>query len=510
MQKYGIKALILLLAGGLFPLSLAPLFLWPIGLVSLAALYYLITEAKTPGESFKLSWWYAFGQFGSGVSWVYVSMSQFGGTSAPLSILMVAVFAAGLALIPAFWFWLMRYIVPRSQGANFHTSLVFAAFWLFSEWSRGWFLTGFPWLYAGDAHLDTWLSGWVPVLGSLGVSLICALIAALSMEALRQSQPFLLTVWLLWPAGMLLQNVDWTQPTGELTVSAVQGNIAQDIKWNPDMLNPTIQIYTEQTEQVWQSDLILWPETAVPMIMTYFQPYLDSLNDLATEQHSGLITGIVFRHPTGTELAGAYHNTLVAVGTAEGIYHKQKLVPFGEFVPFEKQLRGLIPFFDLEMSSFTSGQPQQPLLKITKESKQYLLAPYICYEIAYPLLVADMAKDADMLITVSNDAWFGDSLGPKQHMALARMRALETGRYLLRSTNTGITALVDHRGHIIAQLPTGERGHLTGTAQMREGQTPFMVFSVIPVLALSVLMLAYALIRQTQQRVSKEGSMTHG
>ena len=502
MLKRGMTTFVLVAAGALFPLALAPLFWWPVGLLSLAIFYYFITRTRTPAQAFGVGWWYALGKFGAGVSWVYVSMNQYGGTPAALAILMVFLFAAGLALLPAFWFWLSRKLISHSTVNNAHTWLSFAAFWLFAEWSRGWFLTGFPWLYAGDGHLDTWLSGWIPVIGSLGVSLICALTASAMVELLKQRKAIFLAIWLLWLAGLVLQAMEWTQKTGELTVSAVQGNIAQNIKWNPEMLNPTIQIYTEQSEQLWESDLILWPETAVPMVMEYFQPYLDSLDQLAQTEHSGLITGIVYRHPAGTELAGAYHNSLVAVGTADGIYHKQKLVPFGEFVPFEEQLRGLIPFFDLEMSSFTSGSDQQPLLEITKEADTFTLAPYICYEIAYPLLVADMAAEADMLITVSNDAWFGDSLGPKQHMALARMRALETGRYLLRSTNTGITALVDHRGETIIQLPTGERTHLTGKAEMREGKTPFMIWHVLPALTLSILFVLYALFAQRQQRAS--------
>ena len=497
MQKRGLTILALIAAGGLFPLALAPLFWWPAGLVSMALFYAILTRSQTTHSGFQIAWWYALGQFGAGVSWVYVSMSQFGGTPIPLSILMVLLFAAGLALIPAFWFWLWHRLLPPKHTRNSVMWLVFAAFWLLAEWSRGWFLTGFPWLYAGDAHLDTWLAGWIPVAGSMGVSMICALTASALVECIRQRQPAFLAIWLLWPLGLLLQK------TGELTVSAVQGNIAQDIKWNPDMLNPTIKIYTEQTEQLWDSDLILWPETAIPMVMEFFQPYLDSLDQLAKDEHSGLITGIVYRHPAGTEQAGAYHNSLVAVGAADGIYHKQKLVPFGEFVPFEEQLRGLIPFFDLEMSSFSRGAEQQPLLEITKDTETFLLAPYICYEIAYPLLVADMANDADMLITVSNDAWFGDSLGPKQHMALARMRALETGRYLLRSTNTGITALVDHRGQLVAQLPTGERAHLTAIAEMRQGQTPFMNWHVLPALALGVVFILYALLMQQRQSTSR-------
>lgn len=510
MQRRVIIRLILVAAGSLFPLALAPLLWWPIGLASLAVLYYCLTHAKHPMDAFGMAWWYSLGKFGSGVSWVYVSMNDYGGTSAPLATLMVFLFAAGLALVPACWFWLRHRLCQQTSGQHALAWLTFPAFWLLAEWCRGWFLTGFPWLYAGDAHLESWLSGWVPIVGSLGVSLLCALTVSLTIETLRQRKLALLSIWLIWPLGLFLQTIEWTHSKGTLTVSAVQGNIAQDIKWKPEMLNPTIQIYTDQTEQLWESDLILWPETAVPMVMEYFQPYLDTLDKLANDQHSGLITGIVYRHAAGTAQAGDYHNSLVTAGTASGLYHKQKLVPFGEFIPLEEQLRGLIPFFDLDMSSFSSGSGHQPLLTIQKSDQTYTLAPYICYEIAYPILVASMAQHADMLITVSNDAWFGDSLGPKQHMALARMRALETSRYLLRSTNTGITALVDHHGKVVKQLPTAERGTLIASAIMKQGSTPFMIWNVWPVLIFSILSVLASTILRYRRPAFDTGNILNG
>jgi apolipoprotein N-acyltransferase len=180
----------------------------------------------------------------------------------------------------------------------------------------------------------------------------------------------------------------------------------------------------------------------------------------------------------------------------EGLYHKQKLVPFGEYIPLEQAIRGLLPFFDLPMSSFKQGDKKQALLKVEKDEKLFLIAPFICYEIVYPEFVADMAKNSDLLITISNDAWFGDSLGPKQHMAIAQMRALETQRYLLRSTNTGITALVNHKGEIVKQLPTKQRATLTALAQTRQGSTPFMQFGLWPLFIITILILLLGLYRR--------------
>lgn len=484
--------LLLLIAGGLFPLALAPLLWWPVGLASIAIFVIALWHAESVKQAFWRAWLFGFGKFATGVSWIYVSMHDYGGTSAILSCFLIGLFAAFLALIPAAWFALRQAFF----SSPLLSWLTIPVFWFLHEWFRSWFLTGFPWLFAGDAHLFTWLAGWAPVIGSYGLSVIVLLsVTALYHYYLHRRYAYL-AVLLLWPLGFGLQHIEWTHKTGELTVSAVQGNVPQDKKWLPEMINPTLNKYFEQTRQHWDSDLIVWPETAVTILLQKFQPYLDAFAAEAQQHHTTLITGVPFRYGPGSPLAGEYHNSVVAAGSGEGIYHKQQLVPFGEFVPFEKYIRGLIPFFNLEMSSFLHGEPDQALLKVGKhqdgKEELFLIAPYICYEIAYPQLVSRMARQADFLITVSNDAWFGDSLGPKQHMALAQMRALETQRYLLRATNTGITALVNEHGAIIEQLPTLTLGSLTGVADMRQGQTPYMQWGLWPLYLFSLIILLVA------------------
>lgn len=487
-QHRWLLPLILFSAGALFPAALAPLLWWPVGLISLIVFVYVIWNSTTVKQAFARTWWFSFGKFSTGVSWIYVSMHDHGGTPAPLAVLLIGLFAGFLATFPAFWFALrQRYF------AHHLAWLSIPVFWFLHEWFRSWFMTGFPWLFAGDAHLFSWLSGWAPVIGSYGISVLLLLSITALYQSWQTRQPVYCFVLLLWPVGLLLQNVEWTEKSGELKVAAVQGNVAQDKKWLREMVNPTINSYYNQTRQHWDADLVLWPETAVTIFLDQFQPYLDSFSREAQQHKTTLITGIPYRHPQGTPLAGEFHNSLIARGYGDGIYHKQQLVPFGEFVPLQEMIRGLIPFFDLEMSSFLHGQSDQSLLKVGKysgnEEQLFLIAPYICYEIAYPQLVREMAKQADMLITVSNDAWFGDSLGPKQHMALAQMRSLETQRYLLRSTNTGITALVNHKGEIINKLPVNQKATLTGVAEMRQGQTPYMRFGLWPLFIFSGLVL---------------------
>lgn len=483
--------------GGLFALALAPFFLWPIGLLSLAGLVYAVHNAPTPKQAFINVWVFSLGQFLVGVSWVYVSINRFGNTHALLALLLVFLFAAGLALIPALVFWLRQRFLGQTLSW-----LTIPVFWFLSELIRGNFLTGFPWLFAGDGHLYTWLAGWAPIVGSYGISFILVLTVTTVWRLYQTKHYYLLGIFLLWPLGGWLQTVEWTEKTGELTVSAVQGNIAQDKKWLPSMIGPTITTYYQQSAKHWNSDLILWPETAVTLIYDQFRPEMEDIAEEANAHNSTIITGIPYRHPKGTALAGEFHNSVTAFGNGGGLYHKQRLVPFGEFVPLEKQIRGLIPFFDLEMSSFLAGSNSQPLLKVNKTTSTgeslYLIAPFICYEIAYPQQVNQMAMNADLLITISNDAWFGDSLGPKQHMALAQMRALETGRWLLRSTNTGITALVNNKGLIVTQLATNELNTLTAVAEMRQGQTVYMRFWVWPLLLISSLIGVWVLITNSR------------
>lgn len=480
--------LIALLAGLIFPLAIAPFFIWPIVILSLLGLLFSLDNSSAKEAALR-TWLFGLGKFSVGVSWIYVSMNSHGGTPAILAILMVGLFAAFLATFPALFMYFFQRFYNRDKSSSLVTILAFSSLWFLYEWFRSWILTGFPWLFAGDAQLHTWLSGWAPILSVYGLSFLTALSAAAIYFSAKKKQFSYLALLIVWPLGLILQSISWTSASNELKVSAVQGNIAQEIKWLPEQRGPTINAYLDQTRQHWDSDIILWPETAVTVLKDQFQSYLDTINQEAINNKTALITGIPYRYTEGP-FKGEYHNSILAIGMGGGLYHKQKLVPFGEYIPLEQAIRGLLPFFDLPMSSFKKGDTSQELLKVEKKDSLFLIAPFICYEIVYPEFVADMAKEADFLITISNDAWFGDSLGPKQHMAIAQMRALETQRYLLRSTNTGITALVNHKGKIVKQLPTEKRATLTAYAQARQGLTPFMQFGLWPLLLISLLILS--------------------
>lgn len=474
--------LAMLLSGVAVTLSFAPFACWPLSLVAVALLNIAL-EKCSPRRALALGWFYGAGLFGSGVSWVYISIHKYGFTSAPLALIFTAAFCGLLALIPA----LAAFIYCRWVRAGLAGRILgFAALWLLSEWLRVWLLTGFPWLYLGYAYIDTALAGWAPVGGIFLVSLIVYFSGACLAQAIyRKRWSLLLAPLALWILGYSLQQQSWTEPTGDsLRIAAIQANITQDQKWLPQNYVPTLERYDRMTQPLLgKHDLIIWPEAAIPNYYHVAKPFLDSMAAMAEAEGSALLTGIPYRSPEGV------YNAVVVLTGGSGLYAKQKLVPFGEYVPLEHWLRGLIRFFNLPMSSFSKGPPDQAPLLI----KGQRVAPFICYEVVYPDFLIGQMNDAHLLLTVSNDAWFGRSIGPKQHFQMARMRALETGRPLIRATGTGITAVIDERGRVIERIPAFSPGVLRAEVSSFEGRTPFLHFGSLPILLLCAGLLLVAL-----------------
>jgi apolipoprotein N-acyltransferase len=300
---------------------------------------------------------------------------------------------------------------------------------------------------------------------------------------------------LCWSGGWSLQRHSWTQPAGPaLSVAAIQGNVEQSMKWDPAQLNAQLALYRDLSIRAQRVDLIVWPETAVPVLMDYASGYLDSMSAFANSRNSALITGVPVRE---VDAYGnkRFYNAITVLGQGEGTYLKQKLVPFGEYVPLQDLLRGLIAFFDLPMSDFARGPADQPLL----QAKGYQIAPYICYEVVYPEFAAGLAAQSNLLLTVSNDAWFGKSIGPLQHLQMAQMRALEAGRWMIRATNTGVTTLINPFGQLDRQLAQFEQGVLYGEVLPMQGLTPYLRWRSWPLALLcGLLLLGAAGVRKAQ------------
>ncbi|KAA1189975.1 apolipoprotein N-acyltransferase [Pseudohalioglobus sediminis] len=485
-QESGLTPLqVLLLApfsGSLVTLSLAPFDLWPLGILSCALLAWLLSTCQARA-AFWRGWLYGLGMFGSGVSWVYVSIHVHGYAPVPLAALLTLLFCAGLALFPALFAWCYVRLVRALPGGMLAG---FPVLWVLAEWLRSWVLTGFPWLLLGYAHIDTWIAGWAPVVGVFGLSFICALSGSCLFLAWRSRRAVAIATYaviagLLWAGGGILKPIQWVAPASEtpLSVAIYQPNIPQVNKWDRRYYHPILQQMERASEPLMGADILLWPEAAIPNYYQNARDFIDPIAERARLLETTLITGIPFR-PEGEQ---HYHNSIIALGQGEGVYHKQRLVPFGEYVPLEQFLRGLIAFFDLPMSAFTPGPGEQPPLR----AGAFRIAPFICYEIVYPDLVARGARDADLLVTISNDSWFGDSIGPLQHLQMAQMRALENGRYLIRGTNNGVSAIINYRGEIVADSERFVETSLRGDAETMLGNTPFTSFGSLPVISGSVL-----------------------
>lgn len=488
--------LLALVAGALTTLSLAPFDIWPLALLSIGLIYLGLRELPAKQAAGR-GWCYGFGLFASGVSWVYVSIHDFGAAPPLLAGALTLGFVAGLALFFALlgWLWSRWF---RQSSSPLTNVLVFTALWLALDALRGWVLTGFPWLYAGYSQLEGPLAGLAPLGGVWLLTFVIVLTAALSVELprllahKRALVGSLALLAALWVGALGMGQHGWTTPKGEpITVAAMQGNVAQSIKWDPKKLEMQLQLYRDMTFRSRPVDLMVWPETAVPILKEHAEGYLTMMSRFANERQSALITGVPVRQPNA-EGELRYYNGLTTAGDAQGTYLKQKLVPFGEYVPLQDMLRGLIAFFDLPMSDFARGAPDQVLL----QAKGYQIAPFICYEVVYPEFAASLSAQSDMLLTVSNDAWFGHSIGPLQHLQMAQMRALEAGRWMVRATNNGVTVLINPQGRIVEQIPAFEEAVLYGEVTPMQGLTPYLQWRSWPLIVLCVLLLGWGLIRR--------------
>jgi apolipoprotein N-acyltransferase len=478
----------LFLAGALFPLSLAPFSYWLIAIASLAVLFASLT-GQTAKELFKRAATFGFGMFGTGVSWVFISMHSFGDVSFLLALIGTLLFCFLNAVFFALPFMLCT-LIPTRKAAWL---VALPAIWVISEWSRSWFLTGFPWLYAGYSHTDTWLNGWAPIGGVFLLSYFTAFAAAVMTQCHLHDKPHIPVIGCILTAGLFLsglalQKVQWTEPKEQsASVALIQPNVDQRDKWSLTMRSQIINNLLDQTLPHWGTQIIIWPEGAIPALHTQVADFLDTIHQQALEHKTALIVGL----PTNTNLEGPYYNSMLSLGEGNGIYNKTRLVPFGEYVPFESVIRGLNNFFDLPMSSFSLGSKNQKPLTAAGHS----ISTAICYEITYPDLVAENTRKNHIILTVSNDAWFGDSIAPHQHMQMARMRAIENAKPVMRATNNGITALVDHRGKIYQQLNQHTQGVLTGQVILYSGETPFSKYGSWPIVLFSLMILV---LTQTQ------------
>jgi len=485
-----------LAAGALTVAGFAPPALFALPLLTLAGLLLIWRRATTPQAAFWTGFAFGAGLFGVGVSWVYVSLHDFGMMPAPFAAIGTLAYCTILSLYPAAAGWcLARLHLGRFASALF----AFPALWTLFEWLRGWIFTGVPWLALGYSQVDSPLAGFAPVVGTYGVSFVTALCAGLLVIAISASGKARLAggVALVFAFGLgqLLKQIDWTSPMGApLKVALLQGNIPQDLKFQADRYAATLAIYKRLIETN-QAQLIVLPETAIPRFLDAIDPsYLKDIARIAVERRADVLIGVPIRDPDGR-----YFNSVVSVGVSPSQrYDKSHLVPFGEFVP--SGFGWIVKTLSIPLSDFSLGTENPKPLALAGQ----LVAPNICWEDAFGEEIIRQLPQATLLANVSNVAWFGDSLAPAQHLQISRMRAIETGRTMLRATNTGMTAIIDPRGRVVARLPQFTEGILSGEVRGYVGASPYVKFGNTPVvLACIALLAALAFIRRRLGRVSE-------
>jgi len=447
----------------------------------------------SPARSFCYGWLVGFGLLGSGASWVYISIHNFGNAPPILAGALTFGFTGGIAILTGLAFWLFFKIKSESR---LHNALLFLALWVLGDEVRTEFLTGFPWLFLGYGHLNSPLSGWVPIIGVYGITGIAVAtgiiaLLAFSAEAKKIKIGLGLSISAIWILGFPLNTISWAKDEGKtLSVAMIQSNIPQNIKWKRSQRKKTLELLEKLSAQHWHNDIIIWPETAVPLLYDQALPFLNNMSAQAAEHNTTIISGIPYREVDATSGQSTLHNSIASIGMGDRIYHKQKLVPFGEYVPLQDMLRGLIDFFNLPMSDFRKGPADQALLN----AFDYEVAPFICYEVVYPDFVASRAIGADFLLTISNDSWFGKSIGPIQHLEMAQMRAAENARYMIRGTNNGISATINERGEIIAQSKQFIETTLESEIKVMSGRTPFSYLTSYPLFLLCGAYLGWAIL----------------
>jgi len=478
-----------LVAGAVTVAGFAPLAVFPLPFLTLAGLLLIWLRAAAQA-AFWAGFAFGVGLFGVGASWVYVSLHDFGMMAAPLAAIGTLAYCAILSLYPAAAGWFLARLVRAPLTAAL---IAFPAAWTLFEWLRGWVFTGVPWLTLGYSQVDSPLAGFAPVIGVYGVSfatVLCAgLLVLVATGSLKARLAGGVALVFAFGLGHLLKQIEWTSLQGApLKVALLQGNIPQDLKFQADRYAMTLSIYKRLIEAS-EGQLIVLPETAIPRFLDAVDPsYLKDIAKIAAERGADVLIGVPIRDP-----GGRYFNSVVSVGASPSQrYDKSHLVPFGEFVP--PGFGWIVKTFAIPLSDFSLGPEHPRPLALAGQ----LVAANICWEDAFGEEIIRQLPEATLLVNVSNVAWFGDSLAPAQHLQISRMRALETGRTMLRATNTGMTAIIDPRGRVVARLPQFSEGVLEGEVQGHSGATPYVKLGNYPIVLACLALIAALVFRRVR------------
>jgi apolipoprotein N-acyltransferase len=483
-----ISQLIFFALGCLVTLAFAPLG-WHLVLPLLLLPFLYVCLTLSPRDAARHSFWFGFGMFLTGTYWIYISVVVFGQAPAWIAILLML----GLVLIMSLWLWLTGWLISRlSHGEPWVLLAVAPAVWVIVEWLRGWVFTGFPWLALGYSQTDSMLAGWAPVIGVYGVSAMLVLsITALLIAMMRRGRPQWIAVGIVivpWVIGGILKTIEWTEPEGDgLRATLIQAGIPQDQKWLPEQFRPTLDFYYSYTLGAPDSDIVVWPEVAVPSVTDLVEDYISILEGTARRANQTILFGILERTPEERGERRVYNSVIAVGGESRQVYRKRHLVPFGEYFPVPDSVRAWMRMMSLPHNDLSKGEAAQPLIRTVDGTD---LAVMICYEDAYAAEQLYALPDAGLLVNVSNDAWFGESIAPHQHLQIARMRSLETGREGIRATNTGISAFIGHDGALLETGAQFEPAVMTRMLQPRRDSTPFVTGGNAPILLICLVIAA--------------------
>lgn len=490
LQRLDVADLAAVAAGLALPFAFAPWGYWPLALLAPAALFLSWRDAA-PGRAAARGFLFGFAAFITGTAWTFVSVHEFG--QAP--VLLAAFLTVGLAAIMAGYYALLGWLAARwlPAGGASRWLVGLPAVWTAIEWLRGWFLSGFPWLSLGYSQTDSVLGAFAPLGGVYGLGWVCALaagaLAATLVDRLVVRALAVATLFAIFAGAGAAGRMSWSEPAGEpLRAVMIQGAVGQDEKWLESALEPTRQLYLELTEPHWGADLVVWPEAAIPSLLHEEMDLIEYLDARASAAGSELLLGILELDPVTRQ----YHNILVALGGEPQIYRKRQLVPFGEYFPVPAFVRRWMRLMNLPYTDFAPGRADPPPLAVAGT----LVAPTICYEDAFGSQQRVFFPGAELLVNVSNDAWFGATRAPHQHLQIARLRAMETGRWMLRATNNGISAVIDAQGRVTQRSEQFVPAVIEAEVTPQRGLTPWVRYGDGPLAALAVALFLLAALRR--------------
>ena len=461
------------LLGALAVLGFAPFYIFPLTILSLAGLCYLWMKAANAKAAFKLGFSYGLGLYVVGIYWIYISLHDFGGMPWWFAGFSTFCLCAFMALFVGLVGW-----ASKKLGSPI---ISIAVLWGLSDWIRCWIFTGFPWLTMGYSQAPhSPLAGYMPLVGVYGVSVIAVFVAALIASWF--ANPSQNSAWkrnviaafvLIIVTGNVLKIIDWTTPVGSvINVALVQGNISQTEKWSPEKAQSTIDQYLSMVIAS-KAELIILPETALPVLSSQLDPSVKQILKAHAKQNNGdIIVGMVEYNEGSNNTVGEYFNSAISFGNnPTQTYSKNHLVPFGEFIPL-KQVFGWIyrDWLNMPLSDLSRGGTHQTPMNLVNQK----VAVNICYEDVFGEEIIRQLPEATLLVNISNDAWYGQSYAASQHMQFSQARALETGRFMLRATNTGVTAVIDPHGYVLAHAPHDVQTTLDVTAHGYSGSTPYV------------------------------------